>query len=472
MFKDKKVLLFGLGVLGGGVETAKFLLSRGAKLTITDSKKRPELISSIKQLPRSVTYKLGGHSEKDLQAADIIVFNQSVYSKSEWVKKAKKLKKIVLSDLSLFLTEIDHRAQAEYLAITGTRGKTTTATWIAYLLDTEPGGNIPNKGLLKIVNKNVSPYVLELSSFQLEYNQKKLLAPKVAVITNLYQDHLNRYQKMEVYAKEKAKIFLNQTSSDYLVLNADDKWTKFFLAEKPQAQVYYFSLKNLSKNKNGLCLENGKIIWQENQQKFIISRLSDNFNNSAKQYCFLRALLVSYLYKRDWNILLNKIESLPQVELRQEKIFDNGRLQVINDGAATSPEGTMALLENYLQAERRIILITGGMDKNLDFKEWAQVVKKTIRPENLFFLAGTGTDLMIEELQKNNYWPENITKNQLLSLPAQVFNNFDDIFANIKIFGKTTILFSASAASFNLFTNEFDRADKFVKAFKQSGLVE
>ena len=460
MFKGKKVLLFGLGILGGGLETAKFLLKQGARLTITDSKTRKELSPSISKLPKNVVYKLGSHNVKDINSSDIIVFNQSVPYQSEWVKKARQFKKPIFSDLSLFLTVLGERSDhAEYIAVTGTRGKTTTTTWIGHFLDATIGGNMPDRGLLKIAKEKTKLYALELSSFQLEYNQRKLLAPKIAVITNLYRDHLNRYGKMEKYAKEKAKIFLNQTTADFLILNADDDWSKFFLEQKPKAQIFWFSLRPLPKNKKGLCLDGDKIVYQD-CQSFVIAKIP--FQNSAKQYTLLRSLLTAYLYHPDWNILLDKIETLPQVKLRQEHIFDNGRLQVINDGAATSPDGTMALLENYHKSTERVVLITGGTNKDLEYSDWAKEVKLVIKPSNLFFLDGSATQKMITELRQINYWFE--------SEEPKIFQNFTDIFTEIKITDKTVILFSPGAASFGLFNNEFDRSDKFIHAFKQSGL--
>ena len=463
-WKDKKVLLFGLGILGGGVETAKFLLKQGVKLSVTDSKTKEHLAPSIAKLPKDILYTLGEHKESDIKNADIVVFNQSVPFESLWVRKALVLKKPILSDLSLFLSVLREKKKIpEYIAVTGTRGKTTSTTWIHHFLSgSVVGGNMPENGLLKIVNKKTDIFTLELSSFQLEFMQKGSLAPKVAVITNLYRDHLNRYKKMEKYAKAKANIFLNQTSSDFLVLNADNEWSSFFLKQKPKAKVYWFSLKTLAKGKKGMYLKGDKLVWRETKDVVVGT---SPFKDVAHNANLLTALTASYLYIGSWQELFGKIDTLPQVPLRQEVIVDTKKLKVVNDAAATSPDATVALLDAYrmIQKENRV-LITGGTDKDLEYGVWAKKVAKEIAPQNLFLLSGSATIKMIEALTKENYWKKQ---------NPRMFDSYTEMLeaVNLSEDKQLVLLFSPSAASFEKFKNEFDRAQKFVKILKSSKLL-
>lgn len=464
MWKSKKTLLFGLGVLGGGVETAKFLLKQGVDLSITDAKNKDQLAPSIAKLPKDISYTLGSHKESDIKKSDAVVFNPGVAYESEWVKKAILNKKEIFNDFSLFLSVLKERKVIpEYIAVTGTRGKTTSATWINYFLpDSVVGGNMPENGLLKIVNKKTDLFALELSSFQLEFVQKGSLAPKVAVVTNLYRDHLNRYKKMEKYAKAKANIFLNQTPSDFLVLNADSEWSEFFLKQKPKSQVYWFSLKKLPKNKKGMYLNGNKLVWRETEDVVVGTT---PFKDVAHNANLLTSLTAAYLYTGSWQDLITKIDTLPQIHLRQEVIIDTKKLKVVNDGAATSPDATVALLDSYKEVSKENkILITGGTDKDLEYSAWAKKIAKEITPQNLFLLSGSATLKMIKALTVEKYWKK---------FNPRIFDSYKEMLEAIplKEGSQLNLLFSPSAASFEKFKNEFDRADKFAKTLKDSNLL-
>ena len=390
----------------------------------------------------------------------------------------------------------------KYIAVTGTRGKTTSTTWIHHFLTgSAVGGNMPENGLLKIVNQKTNLFALELSSFQLEFVQKGNLAPKVAIVTNLYRDHLNRYKKMEKYAKAKANIFLNQTSKDFLVLNADNEWSTFFLKQKPKAQIYWFSLKPLAKGKKGMYLKGDKLVWRETKDVVVGTSPFEDVSHNAN---LLTALTASYLYTGSWQELFCKIDTLPQIPLRQEVIFEDKKLKVVNDGAATSPDATVALLDAYRGIPKGDkVLITGGTDKDLEYSVWAKKVAKEIDPKNLFLLSGSATLKMIKALTKENYWKKmnprifdnyeeilkavtfviseevGICSGKKSSVPTSrsgenpnviVSKKFSDDVSRPKV-TQLHILFSPSAASFEKFKNEFDRAQKFVKILKSSGLI-
>lgn len=478
--KNKKILLVGLGRLGGGLATAKFLIKNGAKLTITDLNSPKELKSTLAKLRGlKADFVLGEHREEDFKNNDIIVFNPAVGIFNKWVKVAQKYKKPIENDLSLFLKLLGDR---KYATITGTRGKTTSTTWAHHFLKPAIiGGNIPNAGLFKIIEKIIgskkdAPLILELSSFQLEFFKKGLTAPKVAAITNLYSDHLNRYGTMDVYAKMKAKIFLNQTKKDFLILNYDDKNKSFFLKEKPKSRIFYISAKKLPANENGLYFAGNKIYFQLNGEKEFVAEVAD-FSGPARmafwsgghqKYNLLIALLTAYLYNYSdtsmslgggkWHIFTKKISTLPIIPFRQQVIFNKNGLMIINDSAATSPDGAIAAIERFKNS-KNFFLISGGTDKNLDFKKMAKRIKEILPSKNLFLLDGSATKKLIGELNKINYFK---------SKPI-VFDNLKEIVDAVKKRVKTgVVVFSPAAASFEKFKNEFDRGGKFNKLVKES----
>lgn len=464
--KNKKVLLAGLGILGGGFATANFLLKDGANLTITDKKNRKELEPILKKLKKrkKIKFILGEHRIEDFKNNDVIIFNPAVSVLSPWVRLAKKYKKQIENDFTLFLNFLEKEKKSDYIAVTGTRGKTTTATWINHFLENSVlGGNMPELGLLKIIAKNKNLFVLEISSFQLEFMRKNLKAPKVALITNLYVDHLNRHKTLKNYLRMKSKIFLNQTENDFLVLNADNKYTKDFLKFKPKSKIYYFSINLLPAREDGLFLRGKNIYFQENGRKKFICAVFDM--PIHQKYNLLASLLASYLFKKRWSILVGRIKKLPSVPFRQEIVFNNGKLKIINDTAATSPDATIAALKRFSGENKELVLVTGGTDKNLVFADLAKKIRRYIHPQNLFLLEGSATIKLINELKKINFFNKGV---------EQIFNTLKDILTNIFKKKKSgIILFSPASASFEKFKNEFDRGKEFnnlVKnIFKKNG---
>lgn len=458
--KNKKVLLVGLGALGGGLETAKFLLKQGVTLTITDLRQKNELENTLEKFKKDkIKLALGGHKISDFKNNDIIVFNPAVSFSGKWVKLAEKFGKKVENDLTLFLKFFKNgKKQQEYIAVTGTRGKTTTVFWINHFLSRSVlGGNIPSRSLLKIIGKKTKLFVLELSSFQLEFVRNGLVPAKVAVITNLHKDHLNRYSDFKEYLKTKAKIFANQSDDDYLVLNADDKHTKDFLKFKPKSRILYFSLKPLAWDKNGLFFKGSKIYFQENKKRKLIC---DTPGLSSHQKSnLLSSLLPAYLYSKDWGSLAGKIKTLPSVSFRQEVVLKNEKIKIINDSAATSPDATIAALETFKPSKNKLILISGGTDKKLAFKELAGKIKQYVGKENLFLIEGSATKKLVGELRRIGY---------LKTANEQVFGSLKEILLAVASKKKKDIvvLFSPASASFEKFKNEVDRGIRFNKLVK------
>jgi UDP-N-acetylmuramoylalanine--D-glutamate ligase len=365
------------------------------------------------------------------------------------------------------------------------------------------GGNQPEKSLFKILNKTNEDTisVLEISSFQLEfyptadergYNADKhgfIKAPKIAIITNIYNDHLNRYSGFEEYASIKARIFQNQTEEDFLILNLDNEWTDFFLKLKPKSQVYFVSLKK--KPKKGIYIKNDKVfIKDEKEHRIFPIKKFKTIYGKHNLYNLLFALLTVYLYLKSKNIknpqnrikkLKNFILNLKTPEFRQEIIYKNKNLMIVNDSAATSPDATLNAIERF-KKYKNLILITGGTDKNLDFKDLAKKIKKEIKPENLILLNGSATKKLIEELRKLKYplIEENVFEDLKEAVHSGLMRISERIDADSKLNGTnknnpyrsvlnpdiSVVLFSPASASFEKFKNEFDRGKKFNKIIK------
>lgn len=464
----KKALVVILGVHGGGVANAKWLLAQGAKVTVTDMRPKSELNHSLAQFRpnerRRIRFVLGEQRKEDFLRNEIILLGPGVQKHSPWRKLAFDLGKRVENDASLFL----RYAHRPVIAITGTRGKTTTTGWIAELLrkkfpDVRPSGNTPENALLREIDRKVgrdTPHVAELSSWQLELAPIARRSARVAVITNLYRDHLNTYDGMEDYADAKANIFAHQNEGDVLILNHDNPWTKYFLEKRPQSRVMFFSTRRLSEAREGIFVRDGYAVLQEGgrERRLVrVSRFLERFgeHNLAN---LLAAVLAVHAFDPSWRFTEKDILTLHAPRMRQEVLYDSPSLRIVNDSTATSPDGTIAAIRRFSR-DSRVYLIAGGTDKSLEFSSMAKMIKRFVPRERLTLLSGTATTKLMEELQNLHY-----------AIPAPKETLRECVEEALKRAkeetGKSTVLFSPGAASFGKFLHEFDRGEQFASLVK------
>ena len=254
-FRGLRITVMGLGLHGGGAASAAFFAEAGAKVTVTDLRSKAVLTASLKKLePHPIRYVLGRHVIDDFSDADMVIKNPAVPENSPYLAKAKRIE----TDISIFLSLFG----GPVIAVTGTKGKSTTASAIHHgLKKKEPGaklgGNITVSPLtfLKsvVTTPQTSPVVLELSSWQLaDLRGREALKPKVAIITNIYRDHFNRYDTMESYVNDKAVVFAGQSEQDYTILNYDSGELRALHDQCP-ARVLYVSSNPL--NLDGAWIE-------------------------------------------------------------------------------------------------------------------------------------------------------------------------------------------------------------------------
>lgn len=437
-FKGKKVLVVVLGAYGGGAATAKWLLKHGAKVTVTDFRTKDELQLAFGMFTpaekKRIRFVLGGQREEDFRKSDLVIAGPGVSRDSKFLEAAREAGVPIENETSLFF-RFNTRP---VIAVTGTRGKTTVAYSIADMLSqkypqVKVSGNAQtgvkgdsNPLLVEIdrVSGGV-PVIAELSSWQLEMLPTAKKAPHIAVITNVFPDHLNRYSGMKDYAEAKANIFKYQTKDDYLVLNKENPWTKFFLAQKPKSKVSFFS------------------------------------GDEAATENLAAAVLAVQLFDPKIKITKKIIQTLPSVPFRQEIIVEKAGLTVVNDTAATSPDAVSAALKRFCK-NKNCVLITGGTDKALDFANLAKDMKNLLSPERVVFLDGSATTKLLAELEKIKFFPK--------SFKPKIFENLTACLAATSHAlpkRRGTILFSPGAASFEKFENEFDRGERFTKIVKK-----
>jgi UDP-N-acetylmuramoylalanine--D-glutamate ligase len=279
------------------------------------------------------------------------------------------------------------------------------------------------------------------------------------VVTNLYRDHLDRHVTMEQYAQTKAAVFARQTSGDILILNADDAWTVHFLSRHPAASVQLFSHRPLPPGQLGIWFADGAL-WQRSGKSArrvaivpvpVQARGAHNLSNLMAAVLAARAVGVG------WTVIQRRLRTLPDIPFRQEIVKRSSRLTIVNDTAATSPDGGIAAVARW--GGPSCVLICGGTDRRLDYGPWADVVCRTIPAANLIFLAGTATVKMKGALGS-------------FARGVRTYETLGDCAAAALTragqFVTATLLFSPAAKSFGTFADEFDRGRRFNELMAKS----
>src|SRR5580692_5879735 len=256
--KDKRVLVVGLGK--SGVASALFLKTHGALVTVSDTKSGDELRNEIPALlDHGITVETGGHGDRTFRGQDLIVVSPGVPVDAPALVQARALGEEVIGEIEL----ASQFLPGPMVAITGSNGKTTTTTLAGEILTaagfpTLVGGNIGTPAISLVERaKPETVIVLEVSSFQLETIQT--FHPKVAVVLNVTPDHLDRHKTFEAYADTKARMFENQRSDDFAVLNADDS-TCVVMAQRTKALAFWFSRQR--EVRQGTWVRDGNILFR------------------------------------------------------------------------------------------------------------------------------------------------------------------------------------------------------------------
>ncbi|MDR0503899.1 MAG: UDP-N-acetylmuramoyl-L-alanine--D-glutamate ligase [Treponema sp.] len=477
-YTGKKVLVMGLGLHGGGLASAYFLLKRGAKVTVTDLRDEKTLLPSIEQLDAAcrelgceeVRYVLGRHETEDFKTCDFVIKNPGVKQSSPFLQAAKQIE----TDISLFLSE----SPARLFAVTGSKGKSCTASALHWILNhtrntgkTFLGGNITVSPLTFIDELTEdNDVVLELSSWQLGDLKGRvledagpLLKPKAAILTAIMPDHLDHYSSMEEYVNDKRIIYQGQDSSGVTVAG-DDDWGKSFRSET-KARPLVYSRSPLQAGISGGWLEGGSgyarlCSWDcqtEETGCLVPDRLLTPGEHQKMN--LLSAALAAYSLGVKAQDIRDALAVFPGIEHRLEFFHEADGTRFYNDSAATIPQAAAACIE-ALSPQGPLVLVTGGTDKNLDFSPLVNAAHKigsSCMSGALILLAGTGSEKLAKLLGEAgiayNGPFDNLEKAALCAFEKA---------KNIRSAkGKCSAALSPGCASFGMFLNEFDRGRRW-----------
>ncbi|SFJ63095.1 UDP-N-acetylmuramoyl-L-alanine--D-glutamate ligase [Planctomicrobium piriforme] len=385
----------GLGHFGGGLGAVKYLLDRGAMVTVTDLRSADELADSLSQLDVSQleALVLGEHRDNLFTRAELLVVNPAVKPGNRYVELARTVGVPITSEINLFW----QHCRGKKLVVTGSTGKSTTASLIHQFLQaagvpSRLGGNI-GVSLLPLVDE-ITPdewVVLELSSFQLAALDELRPRPDIAVVTNFFPNHLDWHGTLDAYREAKQTAVCWQTKNEIAVLNADDADSALWPTD---AKVVWYG-KECWRDRPGVVVGDNHLIVRSSSGGWKIEltdlapylRTPHGLMNVAAAFGAVTVALGIPVDKLA-GALLN-FQGLPH---RMQTVAEIEGRTFINDSKATTPEATIAALKSLLQPA---ILIAGGKDKGADLTELAQTIRSKTKAVALIGDTATALEQLL-----------------------------------------------------------------------------
>ncbi|WP_136480056.1 UDP-N-acetylmuramoyl-L-alanine--D-glutamate ligase [Cognatitamlana onchidii] len=438
-----------LVVLGGGesgVGTALLGLDRGFEVFVSDKGKIKEVYKQV-LINNEIEWEDETHTESKILNADLVMKSPGIPDKVAMVMAIRANGIPVVSEIEFAAAFTD----GTIVGITGSNGKTTTASLTYHLLknDLNVGlaGNIGDSFAKQVLEHNYENYVLEISSFQLDDIID--FKPKIAVLLNITPDHLDRYDyEFEKYIRSKFRIAMNQSKSDYLIYDADDEVITNHLKKHPvQSTLLPFSLEKPVGN--GAYLDNDEIKITINNNKIVMptTKLALEGKHNIKNA--MAASTVAHLLKIRKQTIRESLENFQGVEHRLEQVLKINKVQYINDSKATNVNATYYALESM---DAPTVWIVGGVDKGNNYEELFSFVNEKVKAiiclgvdnEKLMQTFGNMVDVIVET--------------QFMSEAVKIAYKLAESGDNV--------LLSPACASFDLFENYEDRGRQFKESVR------
>ncbi|WP_338357645.1 UDP-N-acetylmuramoyl-L-alanine--D-glutamate ligase [Yeosuana marina] len=438
-----------LVILGGGesgVGTALLGKAKGFEVFVSDKGVIKEKYKNV-LIHNEIEWEEGQHTESKILNADLVMKSPGIPDKVPLVKQLR-------ANGILIVSEIEFAAKytnATLVGITGSNGKTTTATLTHHILKQELNvglaGNIGDSFAKQILEEDYKNYVLEISSFQLDDIVD--FKPHIAIITNITPDHLDRYDyKFENYIAAKFRIAENQTKADYLIYDADDEViADWFKNNSVQSTLLPFSLTKTIENGAYFKNNNITITIDNNQIIMPASNLALEGKHNVKNA--MAASTVAHLLKIRKQTIRESLENFQGVEHRLEQVLKINKVQYINDSKATNVNATYYALESM---DTPTVWIVGGQDKGNNYEELFPFVNEKVKAiiclgvdnEKLLHTFGNMVDIIVET--------------QFMSEAVKIAYKIAE--------SGDSVLLSPACASFDLFENYEDRGRQFKNAVR------
>jgi UDP-N-acetylmuramoylalanine--D-glutamate ligase len=444
---SKRMVILGGGESGAGA--ALLAKKKGYDTFLSEN-------SSLKDVYRKelkqagVGFEEGNHTEASVLNADEIVKSPGIPESAEMMKKIRAKGIPVISEIELAFR---YRDECRIVAITGSNGKTTTTALIHHIcrkagLDAALVGNIGFSFARQVATDPKPLYVIEVSSFQLD--DIKTFRPDVAVLVNITEDHLDRYDyNFEAYIRSKFRIAMNQEPGDHFIYSADDEVTmRYINAFNIRSNQLPISMKR--DLPNGAFIKDGDMYIRTGEEFTSMSVFDFALKGKHNQYNTMAACVAATTLDIRKDKIRDAVMDFQGLEHRMEHVATVRGVEFINDSKATNVNSAWYALESMT---RPVVLILGGVDKGNDYSLIADLVREKVKA-----IICLGTDnRKIHEAFGNMVNPIVNTNNALDAVQAAFhFSTKGDV-----------VLLSPACASFDLFKNYEDRGTQFKKAVKE-----
>lgn len=441
----KRLVIIGAGESGTG--TAVLAKKMGYEVFVTDK-------SEIKQKYKDVLLNLGieweelKHTEEKILNANEVVKSPGIPSKVSLIMKLREKGIPVISEIEF----ASRYTNAKMICVTGSNGKTTTASLIYHILkkanyNVALGGNVGHSFAKLVAEGNYEYFVLELSSFQLD--DMYAFRAHVAVITNITPDHLNRYEyDVNKYAAAKMRIIQNQTPEDALIWCKDDEISAREIAgRKITARQFPFSIHE--KIEEGACLIENELTITINKNPLNMNIEELALQGKHNAYNSMAAGIAARLVEVRKEAIRESLSDFQSVEHRLEPVGRINNIDFVNDSKATNVNSTWYALESV---NTPVVWIVGGVDKGNDYTQLFELVQSKVHS---IVCLGTDNQKIIEAFSDK---VENIVEagsaQEAVNLSYRLAKKGD------------TVLLSPACASFDLFENYEDRGRQFKNAVR------
>jgi UDP-N-acetylmuramoylalanine--D-glutamate ligase len=442
----KRIVILGAGE--SGIGAALLAQKEGWDVFVSDSGMikaayKKELASA------KIDFEEGKHSDDRILNAALIVKSPGIPEKNEMVKKIRKKRIELISEIELAFR---YKGESKIVGITGSNGKTTT-TALTYHICKNGGadcalvGNIGYSFARQVATDPKPLYIVEISSFQLD--DTKMFRPDIAVLTNITEDHLDRYEyKFENYINSKFRIIENQGQDDFFIYNDDDEITKKYLNK------FLNSTNPLPISMNHELPEGAYIVSEEMHLKWKNEDMEMSIEDFAikgkhNQYNTMAAGISSAVLGIRKEKIRDAIQTFEGLEHRMFKVATVRGVEFINDSKATNVNSTWYALESMTKP---VILILGGVDKGNDYSFIKELVKEKVKG---IICLGVDNTKIHEALGKDAPFMVNAQSAKDAVEAAFHFADKGDV-----------VLLSPACASFDLFKNYEDRGNQFIQAVK------